>query len=58
MRRAQRAPGIDTRGDAPKVGIGRKRGNRVRLAHAFARDVLWGIAIVIALYELVLVLVR
>ena len=28
------------------------------VAHAFARDVLWGIAIVIALYELVLVLVR
>ncbi len=28
------------------------------VAHAFARDVLWGIAIVIALYELVALLTR
>ena len=30
----------------------------MRVAHAFVRDVLWGMAIVIALYELVLLLAR
>ena len=49
---------MDKARDPPKVRTGRKGEFGLRTAHAFARDVLWGVATMMALYELVALLLR